>query len=106
MVKPARFRMLFLSSRLKARSVFASPTYAVTENELDDFVTNAMLDLHIGVPPTRTSLPGRRRHVVKSASIRLTINPPKAAIAAKRKEMEMMKAMHNNPLINAAVTFI
>jgi hypothetical protein len=29
-----------------------------------------------------------------------------AAIAAKMKEMEKMKAMYNNPLINAAVTFI
>lgn len=29
-----------------------------------------------------------------------------AAIAAKKKEMEKMKAMYNNPLINAAVTFI
>jgi hypothetical protein len=29
-----------------------------------------------------------------------------AAIAAKKKEMEKMKAMYNNPLINVAVTFI
>jgi hypothetical protein len=29
-----------------------------------------------------------------------------AAIGAKKKEMEKMKAMYNNPLINAAVTFI
>ena len=29
-----------------------------------------------------------------------------AAIAAKKKEMEKMKAMYNNPLINVAFTFI
>lgn len=29
-----------------------------------------------------------------------------AAIAAKMKEMEQMKAMYNNPLMNAAITFI
>jgi hypothetical protein len=29
-----------------------------------------------------------------------------AAVAAKKKEMEKMKAMYDNPLINAAVTFI
>jgi len=29
-----------------------------------------------------------------------------AALAAKRKEMDRMKAMYDNPLINAAVTFI
>ena len=29
-----------------------------------------------------------------------------AAIAAKTKEMEQMKAMYDNPLINAAITFI
>jgi hypothetical protein len=30
----------------------------------------------------------------------------KAAIAAKKKEMEKMKAMYNNPFINAAITLI
>ena len=29
-----------------------------------------------------------------------------AAIAAKKKEMEKMKAMYDNPFINAAITFI
>src|SRR5215475_392066 len=33
MVKPARFLALFLSARLKARSVLASPRYALSENE-------------------------------------------------------------------------